>query len=518
MAPNNDEKGWFLGSLWNSVSGFFEIGFEKVWTGYINVLVSVGTKLLEFTTAKTKTVVETAWTPLVNFYKERGWIDKQTEQELNKLKDIYFPFNILAFTISLAGIWLTYVKQTMYIFGSDLRRKMFTEGQPTDAQAGDILQAMFTKPDTTPKIREILRNQGLPPEQIDLIFTAVQRLYDEGIIKDLYLRGVLDEAGLYKRFRQLGYKDKQIAELIQTFPVIPGPGDLFHLVAKEAFEPDMIEHYGYDEEFPEEQVKWLKMQGISDYWAKKYWYAHWDVPSIGQGFEMYQRGVIDFPELWDLFRTIEIPPFWREKLTEIAFMPYTRVDVRRMHAMGTLSDDELIRSYQDVGFSPEKALKMAEFTIQFNKQSEKDLTRAQVLDGYKDDLISQQDTQALLIEMGYDSTEASYFISSTDFDKVKDIEKIKLNNVQDKFQNNLIDEFDTREQLSILNLEGSRIEALIEKWKLSILENAKLPSRADLDKFLAAKVITQPIYREQMTKLGYEHKYIEWYLAAVSKK
>ena len=377
---------------------------------------------------------------------------------------------------------------------------------------------MFTDPNTLPQITEILRNEGLPPEQIDLMFTAMQRLYDESVIKDLFLRGIIDRIGLNKRMHQLGYRDDQIEEMVQAFPVIPGPGDLFHLVAKEAFEPDVVAHYGYGEEFPEEQIKWLKMQGISDYWAMRYWYAHWDTPSIGQGFEMLQRGVIDWDELNLLFRTVELPPFWRDKLTEIAFMPYTRVDVRRMHAIGTLTDDELIRAYQDVGFSPEKAVKMAEFTILYNKGAEKDLTREQVLNGYRDDFISEKDTHSLIMEMGYSATEADYFVSSVDFEKVKDIEKLQLENIRDKFQKNLIDEFDARTGLAALSLEGSRIEVLLEKWKINVIDNTRKPSKTDLDKFLKGKIITENIYVEQMRNLGYVDKYIDWYTKAASIK
>ena len=81
------------------------------------------------------------------------------------------------------------------------------------------------------------------------------------------------------------------------------------MVAKEAFEPDIYTTLGLDEEFPSEQVKWLEDQGISEEWARKYWIAHWDQPSIGQGFEMLHRGVIGPATLDMLFRAIEIPSF-----------------------------------------------------------------------------------------------------------------------------------------------------------------------------------------------------------------
>ncbi|GAH80833.1 unnamed protein product, partial [marine sediment metagenome] len=213
------------------------------------------------------------------------------------------------------------------------------------------------------EIRQIMKNVGLDESQIDLLFITLYKPYDESMCRDLYLRGILNKPSLFHRLRQLGYTDTRIEEMIQTYPAIPGPGDLFRLVAKEAFEPDIVKYYGYDEEFPAEQVKWLKAQGITEDWARKYWYAHWEPPSIQAGYEMLHRGVIDARELFDLYRTVEIPPFWRDKLTKIAYNPFTRVDVRRMHKAGVLSEAELLRAYMDVGYDAEKAGKMTEFTI-----------------------------------------------------------------------------------------------------------------------------------------------------------
>lgn len=518
MAKDEPKDIWFFSKLWDTISAWFEIAHSKVWYGFSEMFFGGLGDILEIILKWFQGIEDDIWNRQVTQFKNRGWIDEQTNKELLELKELNFPFNALAFIAVLIGLWSNYIRQMMYVSSADIRRKMFSEGEPEDARVEQIIQAAFTTPENRPKIRQILRNQGLPDSQIDLIFISFYRLYDEGVVRDLFLRGVINDEGRIKRMKELGYTEDRIAEIKETYPIIPGAGDLFHLVAKEAFEPDMIEHYGYDAEFPEEQVKWLSMQGISDYWAHKYWYAHWEVPSIGQGFEMYQRGVIDFPELWDLFRTIEIPPFWREKLTEIAFMPYTRVDVRRMHKIGVIDDDELIRAYQDVGYSPEKALVMADFTVQYNMGAEKDLTRSQILDGYKDDLIDYNEAFNLLIAMKYDETEVDYLLASVDFDKEKETEKLILNNVMKKFQNNLIEETEARDQLGTLLIEGNRIEVLIEKWKINILQNARKPSKADLDKLMLAKIIDDKIYVEQMTKLGYEPKYIGWFMQLAKQK
>ena len=155
---------------------------------------------------------------------------------------------------------------------------------------------------------------------------------------------------------------------------------------------------------------------------------------------------------------------------------------------------------------------MAEFTKLYNMGSEKDLTRSQITNGYRDDLITRQDTETFLLDLGYDQTEVDYLIAAEDFEKEKELDKIVLTNIQNKFQKNLIDEFAARSELAGLNLEGERIELLIEKWKVNVIKNITLPAKADLDKFVKARIITEAIYIEQMKKLGFDMKYIDWYL------
>ncbi|GAH88789.1 unnamed protein product, partial [marine sediment metagenome] len=220
--------------------------------------------------------------------------------------------------------------------------------------------------------------------------------------------------------------------------------------------PDMIKRMGYADEFPEAQVHWLEMQGISRDWAEKYWFAHWEPPSIQAGYEMLHRedvdrpgqSIIDESELDMLYRTVEIPPYWREKLTKIAYLPYTRVDVRRMHDMGVLTDKELIQSYKDLGYDQVHAEKMADFTIRYNQQGDKELTKAQILAGYKEKIFSKADTKQFLLDIEYPDALADYLILMEDYKEAKDLQDDLLSNIKDRYQNNMADEFETRSRLN----------------------------------------------------------------------
>ncbi|GAG30498.1 unnamed protein product, partial [marine sediment metagenome] len=249
-------------------------------------------------------------------------------------------FNVIALVFTAGG----YMKSVGEIVNTPALRNLNAEMSPNLPREEHLLKAAFIAPERIKEVRNQLRLSGFSEDSIDLMFISNYALYDVNTVRDLYLRKAIDTDMMFVRMREIGFTDTRTKEIVQSWELIPGPSDLFHLVAKEAFEPGMIKEMGLDVEFPEEQVKWLEAQGLSRYWAEKYWAAHWDIPSLGQGFDMLHRrvshgvSVIDEAQLDMLYRAAEIPPFWRDKLTAIAYNPFTRVDVRRMHDIGVLNE------------------------------------------------------------------------------------------------------------------------------------------------------------------------------------
>jgi len=282
-------------------------------------------------------------------------------------------------------------------------------------------------------------------------------------------------------------------------------------VAKEAFEPDMYEKLGLAEEFPTEQPEWLKKQGISDYWARKYWIAHWDQPSIGQGFEMLHRGVIDFETLDLLFRAVEIPRFWRDKLTKIAYTPYTRVDVRRMHDMGVLTDEELLRAYMDLGYDPDKAVKMAEFTIRYNAEHDKELTRSTIISSYTSGLIDRDHALQLLMDCDYSHDLADYYLTFADYEEEKDTQDLLFDNIRERYLLNLITETEVRNLLNQMGIKSTKIDAYIARWNLTRYKYEPIPTKDELDNWLLRGVIDESQWRDKMHQRGYSQRDIQCY-------
>ncbi|GAJ02949.1 unnamed protein product, partial [marine sediment metagenome] len=135
-------------------------------------------------------------------------------------------------------------------------------------------------------------------------------------------------------------------------------------------------------------------------WAERYWAAHWSLPSPQQGFEMLHRGVIGFDDLNMLLRALDVMPFWRDKLVEIAYRPLSRVDVRRMFKLGVLDVKGVRKAYTDIGYNPYNADLMTEFTIEYVKEAPKKISTTDALSAYKNHLIEVGELRNMLTDAG----------------------------------------------------------------------------------------------------------------------
>lgn len=518
MPENEKETRGFFTFVWDEVRVFFVAMFASVWGDFLKLMrPAVREVLLETDSIWSVSAKESEYA-LLSILSGMFNITPKEVKALFASQKPPFPLSMVYDVLLLITTLGTSMMQTAGVLNEDNIRNLLSKTTPRVPYSSLIINAAFVAPEKTEIIRDALKKEGYKDEYIDLLFISMYRLYDEDMCRTLFQRGVLTKDQTFSRMRELGFTDTRTKEVMQSWPVIPGPMDLLHMVAKEAFEPELIAKMGLADEFPEDQVHWLEKQGVSRDWALKYWYAHWDQPSIGHGFDMLHRGVIGLDELDMLFRTVEIPPYWRDKLTAIAHNPYTRVDVRRMHDMGVLNDDELLKSYMDLGYDTEKAGKMAEFTLRYNAEHERTLSLGQVIDAYMEHILPKKEALSELELMGYSESRAEFLLISAEYEEIRGYQKAAVGNIGDRYQNNLITKDQALSKLSALNIDGRRIEILIDKWALNIFEDKKVPSKTDLDKFLRNKIINLDRYRSEMYKLGYNKEYIGWYEGLVVKK
>jgi hypothetical protein len=384
---------------------------------------------------------------------------------------------------------------------------------------GEAVDAFFRGKLPPSDLASELAKQGYNEARQQMLVAVNRELLAERDLSVAFLRGEISEADLGAKLRARGYEEEDIATLKKLYWLIPGSTDLIRMAVREVFTPEIVERFGQMEDFPEVFATWAAKVGLSEEWAKNYWAAHWDLPSATQGFEMLHRGEITYEELQMLLRALDVMPFWRDKLIKIAYTPFTRVDVRRMHKAGVLDEAGVKQAYTDIGYDDEKATKMTEFVLAYNATTQEDpeteeiqWTRAEVLDAYKRGMNTEEETRSLLGALDISPERIDYYVRRYEVEKDKDLKAAYMARYKKLFVEGMISWPDVAEALAILGLTEAEITELEPLWEMERMVQVAHPSRADLDSFLKAGIIDDVLYREEMRKMGYSDMYIDWYL------
>ena len=229
---------------------------------------------------------------------------------------------------------------------------------------------------------EVWDELGIPEDILEKLPQVVIPVIPETDLLTLWLRDELPEGELNTELAARGWTEDRIEKAKLVRQIIPGVGDLISMAVREAWRDDVAERFDYDQGFDLLPSEPFEAQGLSMDWVKRYWRAHWVLPSITAGYQMMHRlrpGKTDNPfsidDLQTLLRTADISPFFIDRLIEISFAPYTRVDLRRMYKAGVLNEDQVYQGYLDLGYDEEKARNLTNFAILDARGKERDLTK-----------------------------------------------------------------------------------------------------------------------------------------------
>ena len=396
-----------------------------------------------------------------------------------------------------------------------------------------------------------LLDQGWSPARSDLLEDVAHTRLKEDLLCTLRYRKKIEEQDFLDRMYFLGYDFAEAEDYYKSMAAYPGISDIVRMAVREAYTPEIAERFGQYQDLPAEFITEAAKVGIPEEIAKQYWAAHWDLPSSGQGFEMFHRTtaspvdadsepvkykgevagyrVINEATLNLLLRALDVMPYWRKKLPQIAYNPFTRVDIRRMHKLGILNEKAVFRAYIDIGYDEAKAASLTEFTIKLNTetetQTEKDLLKSDILAAYRARLYSPEETATALKNLGYGETEAKLIVDSTKQNALVQMQTPKaatrdlaLSQIKELYQEGLRTKLEINPFLVAFGYNATEIAALYDLWDWEKPISDRLPSRTDFDNFLAADVIDLLAWYDGYTALGYDIKYQEWYFAYLVTK
>ena len=364
-----------------------------------------------------------------------------------------------------------------------------------------------------------LRAWGYDPARSELWLALRNNTIPEADALSWRHRGILSDEETRANLTARGWIPRDVEALLASSLLIPPVPDLIAMAVREAFSPEIAERFGQFEDFPAPFAEAAAQQGISEEWAQRYWAAHWALPSIQMGFEMVHRGVIETDDLKLLLRAQDIMPFWRDKLTAISFSPLTRVDIRRMHKVGVLSESEVNRAYHDIGYSDENAQRLTDFTLRLNAPKARDdvdelakLTRASVLGFFEDGIIDATKARSLLLDLGVSEQATDLFIGAKEADLERADRKDQIDLIVAQQRAGILQFDEAQDKLAGLGLETREQERAVTKLLREKAAKTLLPSRGSLDKMFGAQVIDRKEYLATLQARGYAEKWASRFL------
>jgi len=287
---------------------------------------------------------------------------------------------------------------------------------------------------------------------------------------DAYRREVIDQSKVRDELHKLGYSDDNINILLETTRYKPSPPEVAEWARREAFQDDYIQEFGGDVEYPPEMNKLAKMIG-ADYdplgnkesLLQYYWRAHWQIPSLQMGFDMYHRGIINDEQLNNLFIAADVMPGWRERLKQLSYNLPTRVDVRRMFRIGVIDADDVYNFYIKLGYSEEDAIALRDFTVIYESEEATNLTKSQILNAFKEAVIDKNTCEQLLEEIGVSEYDRTFLINNAELEIEQTKEKQRIESIRARFRAGIIDTNEMIIELDSLNLPAGQQELLMKK-------------------------------------------------------
>ena len=398
-----------------------------------------------------------------------------------------------------------------------------------DDKAGGIIDLSFSIPNAMLLLQGNLQAQALEEDIFtDLghadIHPEYRRKYIDAVLTKpsstdviaYELRQGNDLANLQSRLTQIGIHPDWLDVYRTLADRIPPVADIITMAVREAFTPSIAARFGQYEDFPRDFARYAAQQGLGEDWARRYWAAHWGLPSPQQGFEMLHRGVISTDDLDMLMKAQDIMPFWRDKMTAIAYRTLTRVDVRRMYDLGVLDRSGVLESYKDAGYSDKNAERMTDFTVAYVQKQQTHSAQDDIIKAFSERMIDRAETYSLLMQIGLKPSLANYLLDDIEFKRDWDRIDAQISGIRNLYKKSQYDQDTAHAELAKLDLPADTITILMDQWwyeKKGI--ETKTWSKAETIKFMKSGAITKERGEREFYAMGYDQEHVEVYMGAI---
>lgn len=329
-----------------------------------------------------------------------------------------------------------------------------------------------------------------------------------------------------KRLFKLGIKDEDtISEFYTLTQQLPSMQDVILYMTRDVGDPDAVQENELDTDFDvkysDKLKEWMDTQGVPEEVAKYSWRAHWQYPSNTAIYEMVRRLRPDRKKTGGEFDDVDVTiedaekvlkvndtaPKWVRPLLAVSYATLTRVDIRRMHCIGVIEDDDLADAYQNIGYNKTDADSQAEFTKRLNKESQScnrtGFTVAKIMSLYKDGGFREDEAKQLLQTMELPDDQVQSLIDGADTELMAKSKILQKKALRKRYLMGDMEHYEAESMLMQAGFDLSQANNYVSDWDAEKRFKYKQPAATILCKWWSSGLLSGDDYSRRLTNLGY---------------
>ncbi len=384
---------------------------------------------------------------------------------------------------------------------------------------------------------------------------GVSRQPEVQSVMELYRRGYLTNQQLHDRLKALGFSDGELRLMIHEtlWRVMPTPADFTLFAAREVWDGDVVERWGYDQEVPPEYTYWADRSGYN--WSaadlpdtqaflnfpdgpgktlthsRAQWRAHWRAIGVNQAFEMFHRfrnvqnlarwnlpadpqWVFDEADLARVLKIHDFPPRARPWLQALAHTPLQVREIRMGLRLQTITREQAIERFKDLGASDAVAAERADIGV---AQAEESLRgkalfarrtwRARVrtvIKGYELGTIEENDARAQLVGLGFRPDESVLMTNQVELDWNEKLVRSFLTRVKKEFMDGVLSRDEAIAALQRGGILPGPAARHVDRWTTWLTGPIKRSTTAQILSYAKDGLLTIPQAMARLANLGWQ--------------
>lgn len=443
------------------------------------------------------------------------------DQMVSRVKGVIDNFGILGPIMSIIFIAvtsLTSLKSLLGLANQFSERNFKDTFRLTELEPRSLIRSVFINPSTYDDVVKRLQSAGYPDDDITLMMRAERQAVAVDTIKTLYLKGEITFDYMKMRMHENGYSDARITETVEGWLHVQSFGEYMQGISRGAHRDDLDTLLGLSADYPQDFIQQAAKTGVGGEDALFAWRSHWTLPDPRTTLLMRERGLISDAAYKLILEFSGIPPAQIDNMTEVNYQLLPVRMLTTMYHEGVMSDDDLMREIVSYGYGDKRAALMFQYIKESSAATKTLQTAGHVIQAYAMHAFTRDDAKAKLIELHYSESDAEFALMEQDTKENIAIAKETELTVMETYQARLIDEVEARQALVSIQYAPTYIDALINRWNVRRNLITALPSKSDLDKFLAANTIDENTWISYMQRLRYPTDVILMYLDYNSEK